>query len=107
MARKKLNLLNTKDVEIYLMIEDFDGLFVPFIHVYFHKWSPSVYKATKKWWREFRLTFPGPIYGIANHDDDNVHEKFVKNNGFEFFQSLTCPDGKIRPCYVSWGSTNG
>ena len=84
-----------------VIVEDFDGVEVPFVHLDVKKWSPSTFKKILHSWGVFRKATKGNFYAISNRDDIELHKKFVRRLGFKFFRALECPDGKVRPCYIS------
>jgi hypothetical protein len=90
-----------------LIIEDFRGQKVPFLHLEFREWSPKAFKKLLRAWRLFRHTVRGTFFALSNGDDINKWRKFVERLGFEYYKDIPCPDGEIRPCYVSWDITNG
>lgn len=105
--RKKYIIEDCPEYVFSLIEEDFDGLKVPFIHVTYKQWSPSILKRSLKTWKAFRESIRGTFFALADHDDLKTHEKFVKRFGFEHYRPIVCPDGKTRPCYVSWDKING
>ena len=90
-----------------IKIEDFEGTKVPFLHIEFRKWSPTSFKRLLKAWGLFRETVRGTFFAVSNAQELDKWRKFVARLGFTQFRDITCPDGVIRPCYVSWDTTNG
>jgi hypothetical protein len=99
--RKEYLIQDTPEYLAKMIVENFRGTEVPFLHLDFKKWSPTAFKSLLKAWRLFRETVRGTFFAIPNHDEIAKWEKFVKRLGFEEFRPITCPDGKARPCYWS------
>jgi hypothetical protein len=107
MAHKEIIVQDCQEYLARLKIEDFDGLNVPFLHLEFRRWTPRSFKRLLEAWSLFRKTVRGTFFALSNGDDINKWRKFVERLGFEYYKDIPCPDGKVRPCYVSWDITNG
>lgn len=107
MPRKHYVVQDEPEYYACIIVEDFDGVEVPFLHLDVKKWSPSSFKKLLRSWRVFRKTVSGNFFALSNRDDTELHKKFVKRLGFKFFRALECPDGKVRPCYISQEEKNG
>ena len=90
-----------------LKLENFGGVEVPFLHLEFRDFKPSSFKKLLQSWTIFRKTIKGPLFAVSNSNDFDKHKRFVTLLGFKTLKAIECPDGIIRPCYISQDITNG
>jgi hypothetical protein len=102
MAPKEYLIQDCPEYLARLKIEDFNGQKVPFLHLEFKEWTPKSFKKLLEAWALFRRTVRGTFFALSNGDDIEKWRKFVSRIGFEYCMDIPCPDGKVRPCYVSW-----
>lgn len=108
MERKEYLIQDEPEYLAKIIVEDLgDGIQVPFLHLDVRSWSPSSFKKLLRSWRIFRQTVSGNLFALSNRDDTELHRKFVKRLGFKFFRAIECPDGKVRPCYISQEKSHG
>lgn len=72
-------------------------------HIFFERFSPSIYKRVLREWRAFRQCVPAPLYAISNHDgDEKTWVHFVSSLGFKpTGLKVLCNNGAERQLFIS------
>jgi hypothetical protein len=68
-------------------------------HINFVKFTPSVYRNYKAWWKLFRLVVKAPLFASGRTDDPKF-ERWCRLSGFVPFREAACNDGSTRRIFI-------